>query len=1034
MQIICRSTRCAASRECSPPKRNTTRSFLSVHMLPGDVVDCRGLLPLNRPSTVVLCPSVFAKTGWVCRPLSTQELYRAFDLPLPAIPTEETGGIPGEALWQLAPPSKVLQRAYLQWAPDTCLKYVNMPAAGKENTAKLAMYNSAEAHDLDLAFVAAIKADGAEVPVFLWNSRVWALGTHNESRVEEFRLNWSGRCPLDAIRAGLLRHWRRRVCRSLLRYLRATYGTEWHTHTGTKGDLESGRDCLARTAAADWWEWRGGSTPYFWRWPPHLRQLVTQGHPSWLLGPLPAYKQPQRYEPDVNTRAKVKEKLENVLAKGYIEKGTVTSLTSYFAVPKGTEDVRLVYDAARSGLNKVLWAPTFPLPSVDTLTDMVEPSSWMADLDMGEQFHNFPLDVALRPACGIDVRPYFAPRQKDTMWLRWERCMMGLLNSPYVVVKITHLADESAYGNPADPANPFNWSHVRLNLPGMPEYSPQSSWVARLRVDGTLAACVPRYVDDSRPVGNSKEDCWRVTHTIAARYGYMGLQITSRKVRPPSQRPGAWSGAFVSASADGVGVSCGQEKWNKAKRILDDLQAQLLVSTELPHKDLEQKRGFLVHLQRTYPCITPFIKGIHLTLDSWRPGRDSKGWKDPTYDPGLTEDMGLPPPLVQPPARVTAVPRLQMDLEALLSLFSAPHPPTRYVRATHIQVALYGFGDASGSGFGSSIALPDGCTLFRHGLWSEVDDSSTSNYRELNNLVTAIEEGIAAGHLQNTELFLFTDNSTAEGAFFKGNSPSRPLFDLILRLRTIEMQGLLKLHVIHVAGSRMIAQGTDGLSRGDFSTGVMSGTPMLQFVPLHLGAIERWPALLPWLQTWTNMSSLQPLTPEQWYTLGHGLEGGIYNEDGCWFPQLSTQTTFLWAPPPAAAYAAVDELAMSRHKRTHLSHIFLCPRLCTHMWRKKLYKTADIVLELPPRAFSPWPCEMHEPLILAFVLPFLPFFPWELRSSTPLLDLGRQVQDMWKGAEGDVGPLLWQLLNLSPSMASMSGSLVRELLHPPCAG
>jgi len=224
-----------------------------------------------------------------------------------------------------------------------------------------------------------------------------------------------------------------------------------------------------------------------------------------------------------------------------------------------------------SRLNKVLWAPSFPLPSVDTLTDMVEPSSWMADLDMGEQFLNFPLDVKLRPAYGIDVRPYLAPGRKQTMWLRSERCMMGLLNSPYVLVKLTHLADESAFGNHLDPSNPFQWSYVRLNLPGMEHNNPHLPWVSWLWADHTLAAGVPRCVDNQRPVGVLREDCWRVAHTIASLYGYLGLQVTSRKMRPPSQRPGAWSGAFVSASAPGVGVSCGQEKWDKARRIITDL-------------------------------------------------------------------------------------------------------------------------------------------------------------------------------------------------------------------------------------------------------------------------------------------------------------------------------------------------------------------------------------------------------------------------------------------------------------------------------
>jgi hypothetical protein len=111
---------------------------------------------------------------------------------------------------------------------------------------------------------------------------------------------------------------------------------------------------------------------------------------------------------------------------------------------------------------------------------MVEASSWMADLDMGEKFLNFPLDIKLRSSCGIDVRPYLAPHATGTMWLRWVRCKMGLLNSPYVIVKCNHLVDETALGNQLDPNNPFQWSYVRLNLPGMHSYNPHLPWVSRL--------------------------------------------------------------------------------------------------------------------------------------------------------------------------------------------------------------------------------------------------------------------------------------------------------------------------------------------------------------------------------------------------------------------------------------------------------------------------------------------------------------------------------------------------------------------------
>lgn len=89
-----------------------------------------------------------------------------------------------------------------------------------------------------------------------------------------------------------------------------------------------------------------------------------------------------------------------------------------------------------------------------------------------------------------------------------------------------------------------------------------------------------------------------------------------------------------------IGVTCGQDKWVKAQRFLKELQGELLTSPQLSHKSLEQKRGFFVHLQHTYPCITPFLKGLHLTIDSWRPGRDQDGWRVHTQSP-LDADMEL---------------------------------------------------------------------------------------------------------------------------------------------------------------------------------------------------------------------------------------------------------------------------------------------------------------------------------------------------------------------------------------------------------
>jgi hypothetical protein len=41
-----------------------------------------------------------------------------------------------------------------------------------------------------------------------------------------------------------------------------------------------------------------------------------------------------------------------------------------------------------------------------------------------------------------------------------------------------------------------------------------------------------------------------------------------------------------------------------------------------------------------------------------------------------------------------------------------------------------------------------------------------------------------------------------------------------------------KLHIIHVAGTRRIAQGTDGVPQGCLAQGIMAEDPMASFIPL----------------------------------------------------------------------------------------------------------------------------------------------------------------------------------------------------------
>jgi hypothetical protein len=172
-----------------------------------------------------------------------------------------------------------------------------------------------------------------------------------------------------------------------------------------------GWDAVKRSSESSWWDWDAGSAPFYWRWPRSYMHVIRDGLPIWFSGEPPNYKRAQQKEKDEETRKRVVEKLDNVRKRRYISPGTVRSLTDFFSVPKGLEDIRLVYNGSKSGLNKVLWVPSFPMPTGETLLRAFFPHSWMDDTDLGEFFLNFILHVALRELAGVDISLYRSDKE-----------------------------------------------------------------------------------------------------------------------------------------------------------------------------------------------------------------------------------------------------------------------------------------------------------------------------------------------------------------------------------------------------------------------------------------------------------------------------------------------------------------------------------------------------------------------------------------------------------------------------------------------
>lgn len=877
-----------------------------------------------------------------------------------------------------------------------------------------------EAHDRK-----ATKSDSAPIPYYLWEDhlRLGGLATWHSTTAPGLPR------AMDIMRHYCLKWWKRKLRRCFLGWYRSRYPSKveradkvwtlsspvlWNSGRGryqwsrspTRSqdayahwfnrryrsspgapdswvDYTAAHDAITRASYSTWWDWSRGSRPFFWRWPSEAFLLARDGMEVYFINDPPSYTHPQPKNRDPVSKKLTETKLQKVIDQGYMGNDTpISSLTSYFHVPKGDDDIRMVYDGTKCGLNDAVWVPSFGMPSINSHLRAVVEGTWMTDTDLRDMFLNFMLHPGLKALCGVDLSPYKLDysdspqtpslgQQANQHWLHWMRTAMGLKWSPYQAIKSMHFAEELIRGDHTDPNNVFRWDRILVNLPGSPAYDPTYPWLCKVKDDPEtgrilVAADLFTFVDDLRPTGSTKSEAWQAGRRAASITNWLGVQDAPRKRRDSRQDPGAWAGCVLN-TVSGVFALVSEDKWIKMKSLLGELSDLIESSPQaLPRKRLEQIRGFLNYVVQTYKPMVPYLNGLHMTIDGWRPNRDADGWKlpsAPVWTSAHGPDSFHPdhPPETHPdaPTTVQVKPRLVDDVKALLSLCSSTHPPFRRVRPSSTATLMYGFVDASGPAFGASHQRAGSSDIHYHyGQWtSSVSSEESSNWRELGNLVFYLEGLEPKGELVDTEVFMFTDNSTAEAAFWKGTSQSRKLCDLILRLRQLEMRTGMILHVTHVSGKRMIAQGTDGLSRGDHSTGSMAGSSISSFIPLHLSPFHRSETLLPWIEDVLQDSAPMVLSYDNWFD-------SALNQNG----------TFVWNAAPASAEFVVERLSVARHKRPNSLHLIAVPRLMTGRWRKHLTRRCDFYFKVDNDFL--WNLRTHhEPLLIFVCLPFLPHRP-----------------------------------------------------------
>ena len=302
-------------------------------------------------------------------------------------------------------------------------------------------------------------------------------------------------------------------------------------------------------------------------------------------------------------------------------------------------------------------------------------------------------------------------------------------------------------------------SYFGGNCPGLPRFAKMARWPATffalLMIKGLLG--------------------------LSTLEAYLGINNALREFQGDggTRYPGALAGVVVLNDVEkGLVILTSQDKWDQRKGIITKWLERVEVGDESVDHIIGMllDRGFVIYVTQACHLLTPYMEGVHLTLETWRGNRDSEGWKllpekspppspqDPLpnsvksstkvkefedwEDVELNDDWEMVEDTimvleqkedVDPTARPSSVcmdimPRLKSDLQVLAKLTQPEKPSLRVTRGKVSITAYYGFEDASSGGFRATIERTGG-THSRFGLWGRDAEDASSNYRELRNLV-----------------------------------------------------------------------------------------------------------------------------------------------------------------------------------------------------------------------------------------------------------------------------------------------------------
>ena len=648
-----------------------------------------------------------------------------------------------------------------------------------------------------------------------------------------------------------------------------------------------------------------------------------------------------------------------------------------FCIPKAGQpgQWRVLANMKEGRQNDTIGNEPVYLPRVSTILPHMYSAGWSATVDASKFFYQFPTVVSERKYLGCT-------HPTTGLHYRYRGLPMGAGNSPAIAGRMGATVLRKLRERRTDlfGGEPYDNTWQTTNELGESRHTDTRYGRGRVLLDmsrdGSPAVLTWVHVDDFLFHGPT------FAKTAASLSAFMdlalelGLLCNPTKTIPPTQ----------------VVKYCG---------FLYDTTAepQLIIPPEKRSRARVQVQYTIQHSKKPFSRLAlSVVNGVLQSLVEATPTRIGQTYLRALHDL-ISDENDVADPMARFYTTCVFTPEARDNLrwwEVFLAIADS-----RPIRPSHSATIGCAWGDGSGTGTGGTNELlgdPGATMRMWMGTWAPHVHQFSSNWRELKTLLLTLEQEVdtfretGTSRFSDRTLLYFTDNMTAYHITTAGSSKSQSLHRLVKQIKHMELQLNCHLEVVHVPGTTMITQGTDGISRGVWlsplhnhrSSESLLGdlfAPVRFCLPVFEWVIQANPL-------YASQLTLTPWTHVRW--------------DQEWVGQQLLDRFSLWTPPPEMASQAISFLLQTWVEKPYTtSALFFIPRILQREWRK-LSKHIIELAPLIPAMKSDWPTVHLLPVTVLYLPKFVPcLLPPSHRVDEPAIPTNarwhRQQADVVRG-------------------------------------